>query len=100
MSPDCYTLDIQAAFVYDAVTKATDLFDAFYVNFYHSNCFLTSTDFLSYFNKWDKLLARKRPDFYIAISGNDVGSQRNFIEPEAVQRTLRKVSYSIGYDLS
>ena len=92
MSPDCYTLDIHAAFVYDAVTERTNMFDAMFVNFYHSNCYLTSKDFLTYFNKWDTLLKRTKPDFYITISGSDKGRQRNFIAPLDVQKVLRKVN--------
>ena len=91
VSPDCYTLDIRAAFIYDAITVATNDFDAFFVDFAHQNCYLTSEDFESYFNKWTTLLRGKRPDLYLTLSGGDEGAQRNFIQPQDVQKALRKV---------
>uniref|UniRef100_A0A7M5X840 GH18 domain-containing protein n=1 Tax=Clytia hemisphaerica TaxID=252671 RepID=A0A7M5X840_9CNID len=90
VSPDCYTLDIRAAFIYDAITIATNSFDAFFVDFAHQNCYLSSKDFVSYFNKWTSLLRGKQPDLYLTLSGSDQGSQRNFIQPQDVQEALRK----------
>ena len=93
ISPDCYTLDIQAAFVYDAITKATNQFDAYFVDFGHANCYMTSKNFVKYFNRWYQLLAPAKADFYLTLSSNDQGSQRNFIQPTDVQDRLRRVRY-------
>ena len=93
ISPDCYTLDIPAAFVYDAITKATNQFDSFFVDFGHSNCYMTSKDFVQYFNRWDKLLEPVKVDFYLTLSASDQGPQRNFIQPADVQDGLRRVRY-------
>ena len=93
ISPDCYTLDIEAAFVYDAITKATNQFDAFFVDFGHSNCYMTSKNFVTFFNKWNDLLEPANVDFYITLSASDQGSQRNFIQPTDVQDGLRRVRY-------
>jgi len=89
-SPDCYTLDIHAAFLYDVLTQNTDQFDTLYVNFGHTNCYLTSPEFGNYFGKWSRLLeGKRRPEMYMTLSAT---SQRNFVAPEDVQQVL-KVSF-------
>jgi len=84
-SPDCYTLDIPAAFLYDVLTKQTDSFDALYVNFASTNCYLTNKQFGTYFAKWSNLVEGKsRPAVYLTLSAG----QRNFVSPEDVQHAL------------
>ena len=88
-SPDCYTLDIPAAFLYDVITKQTDSFDALYVNFASTNCYLTNEEFGTYFAKWSNLVEGKsRPAVYLTLSTGD----RNFVSPEDVQHVLVNVS--------